>query len=114
MGVGLYIDDFGTGYSSLSYLRKFPFDKLKLDRSFVQDVRDSQGAQAIVAAVAGLGRSLGVQTAAEGVEDLLQFEHISSEGYSQMQGFLLGRPQPYDEMFALLQLRAACSLLIDR
>jgi len=114
IGVRIVMDDFGVGYSSLSYLRKFPFDKLKLDRSFVQDVRDSQGAQAIVAAVAGLGRSLGVQTAAEGVEDLLQFEHISSEGYSQMQGFLLGRPQPYDEMFALLQLRAECSLLIDR
>lgn len=99
---------------SLSYLQQFQFDKLKLDRSFIQDLRENQGTQAIVAAVAGLGRSLGVPTAAEGVEDLMQFEQVSSDGNSQMQGCLLGGHNRMTRCLHLLQLRAECSLLMDR
>ena len=92
LGVRISMDDFGTGYSSLSYLRKFSFDKIKIDRSFVSDMIDDKDCGAIVRAVAGLGASLGIKTTAEGVETPEQLAAIQAEGCSEVQGFLMGRP----------------------
>ncbi|MGA1835277.1 EAL domain-containing protein [Rhizobium wenxiniae] len=86
------MDDFGTGYSSLSYLRKFSFDKLKIDRSFVTDVVTSKENLAIVRAVVGLGKSFSATVAAEGVEDVKQYDCLKAQGCNQFQGYLFGRP----------------------
>jgi EAL domain-containing protein (putative c-di-GMP-specific phosphodiesterase class I) len=86
------MDDFGTGYSSLSYLRSFPFDKIKIDRSFVRDSSESGDARAIVKAVIGLGQSLGMATTAEGVETEAQLDLIRQHGCTEAQGFLFSRP----------------------
>lgn len=94
LGVKIVMDDFGTGYSSLSYLRTFPFDKIKLDRSFVQDAVDNEDALAIVRAVATLGKCLGLELTAEGVETKEQLDLVISEGYGSIQGYYYGRPQP--------------------
>jgi diguanylate cyclase (GGDEF)-like protein/PAS domain S-box-containing protein len=98
MGVRIAMDDFGTGYSSLSYLRSFPFDKIKLDRSFVSDLAKQEGANAIVDAVASLSRSLGMATTAEGVETQEQLETIRAAGYTEMQGFLFSPPRSAREI----------------
>ena len=92
LGVRIAMDDFGTGYSSLRYPRSFPFDRIKLDRSFVQDLADATGGVVIVRVVAGLGRSLGIPTLAEGVETADQLECLRAEGYHEAQGFHFGRP----------------------
>jgi diguanylate cyclase (GGDEF)-like protein len=92
LGVSISMDDFGTGYSSLSYLRKFPFDKIKIDQSFIRDLAVRPESMAIVRAVAGLGRSLGISTTAEGVETIDQLKTVKAEGCTQVQGFLLSRP----------------------
>lgn len=102
MGIRIVMDDFGVGYSSLSYLRSFPFDKIKLDRSFVDANVATSDSMAIVRAVAGLGRNLGMETTAEGVETEGQLESVVSEGYTQVQGFLYGRPVPGEEVAKLL------------
>jgi len=94
LGVRIALDDFGTGYSSLSYLRRFPFDKIKIDRSFVQGCEDSADGLAIVKAVIVLGRSLGMTTTAEGVETDAQLEIIRAEGCTEAQGFLFSKPLP--------------------
>src|SRR5262249_29797765 len=94
LGVRISMDDFGTGYSSLSYLRKLPCDKIKLDQSFVRDLSTRPESMAIVRAVAGLGSTLGIATTAEGVETPEQLHAVKTEGCTQVQGFLLGRPQP--------------------
>ena len=91
MGVQIAMDDFGTGYSSLSYLQKFPFDKIKIDGSFVRGLEGQSGV-AIVKAVAALGASLGMKTTAEGVETLEQLARIRADGCSEVQGYLTGRP----------------------
>jgi diguanylate cyclase (GGDEF)-like protein len=96
LGVRISMDDFGTGYSSLSYLRAFPFDKIKIDRSFVRDVADKGEARAIVRAIAGLGASLGMRTTAEGVESGEQLARLRAEGCTDAQGYLFGRPMPVD------------------
>ena len=88
------MDDFGTGYSSLSYLRSFPFDKIKIDRSFVGELPAKPDNLAIIRAVTGLGRSFGMTTTAEGVETREQFERLKLEGCDEAQGYLFGRPQP--------------------
>lgn len=93
-GVGIAMDDFGTGHSSLTQLRVFPFDRLKIDRSFVQDLTQGGDAAAIVRAVAGLGRSLGIAVTAEGVETEDQLRGLSAEGCDAAQGYLFGRPVP--------------------
>ena len=98
LGVRISMDDFGTGYSSLSYLRSFPFDKIKIDRSFVKELPDNHECGAIVRAVAGLGQCLGVATVAEGVETLEQLARLREEGCTQMQGFLFSRPAPAAEI----------------
>ena len=94
MGIRIAMDDFGTGYSSLSYLRSFPFDKIKLDRSFVSQVGENTHCTAIVRAVASLGTSLGIATTAEGVETAEQLAMLRAEGYDEVQGFLFSRPVP--------------------
>jgi len=94
LGVRISMDDFGTGYSSLSYLRSFPFDKIKIDRSFVRDLPDRADCIAIVRAISGLARSLSIATTAEGVETKEQLEHLRAEGCTEVQGFLFSPAQP--------------------
>jgi predicted signal transduction protein with EAL and GGDEF domain len=93
-GVRVAMDDFGTGYSSLSYLRSFPFDRIKIDRSFVHDIETNAEAQAIVRAVSGLGRSLGMAITVEGVETDGQLAAVRREGCRDVQGYLFSRPRP--------------------
>ena len=103
LGVKISMDDFGTGYSSLSYLRSFPFDKIKIDRSFVQDVAEqSSGSQAIVKAVSGLGKNLGMTTTAEGVETAEQLSWLRLEGCSEVQGYLFSRPMPASDVRSMI------------
>jgi EAL domain-containing protein (putative c-di-GMP-specific phosphodiesterase class I) len=110
LGVRISMDDFGTGYSSLSYLRSFPFDKIKIDRSFVKDLPLSSDCVAIIRAVAGLGSSLGVTTLAEGVETVEQLDRLRAEGCDEVQGFLFSRPRPARELGPFLRLGAAAAL----
>jgi diguanylate cyclase (GGDEF)-like protein/PAS domain S-box-containing protein len=98
MGISIVLDDFGTGYSSLSYLRMFPFDKIKIDRSFVHELAKSADCAAIVSAVAGLGRSLRIDTVAEGVETEDQLLLVHAAGCTHAQGYLFGRPCPVAEL----------------
>jgi EAL domain-containing protein (putative c-di-GMP-specific phosphodiesterase class I) len=102
LGVRISMDDFGTGYSSLSYLHSFPFDKIKIDRSFVTDLEARSDRAAIVRAVAGLGCTLGMKTTAEGVETPEQLEWLRSEGCTEVQGFLFSQPRPAKEIFELI------------
>jgi diguanylate cyclase (GGDEF)-like protein len=94
LGVRISMDDFGTGYSSLSYLRSFPFDKIKIDKSFVSEMSAKDDSRAIVKAVIGLGRSLGMSTAAEGIETEAQLDLVRQQGCTEVQGFLLSPPLP--------------------
>ncbi len=96
MGVSIAIDDFGTGYSSLDTLRSFPFDKIKLDRSFMSEVESNEQSKAIVRAILALGHSLSVPVLAEGVETCEQLTVLRKEGCTEAQGFLLGRPGAID------------------
>lgn len=97
-GVSIAMDDFGTGYSSLSYLQSFPFDKIKIDRSFVAGLQGSDDARAIVKAVIGLSHALNLPVVAEGVEDSFQLELLRQELCTEVQGFLIGRPQRIDTL----------------
>ena len=96
LGVGIAMDDFGTGYSSLSYLQSFPFDKIKIDRSFITNVQSSMESAAIVRAVIGLARGLKVPVTAEGVETREQLQFLSEESCNEIQGYLIGRPSPIE------------------
>jgi diguanylate cyclase (GGDEF)-like protein/PAS domain S-box-containing protein len=102
LGVSISMDDFGTGYSSLSYLRSFPFDKIKIDRSFVKDLAQRSDCVAIVRAISGLGRSLNITTTAEGVETNDQLDWLRAEGCNEVQGFLFSAARPASEIDALL------------
>lgn len=102
LGVRVALDDFGTGYSSLSYLRSFPFDKLKIDRSFIVDLLANEGATAIIRAITTLADALGIETTAEGVESSEQLDILRSEGCNQIQGYLFSRPIPAKDVPALL------------
>jgi diguanylate cyclase (GGDEF)-like protein len=102
LGVRISMDDFGTGYSSLSYLRSFPFDKIKIDRSFVHELATRGDSMAIVRAVTGLGKSLGISTTAEGVETREQLALLRSEGCNEVQGFLFSQPRPAAEVEKML------------
>jgi diguanylate cyclase len=104
LGVSLALDDFGTGYSSLDTLRSFPFDKIKLDQSFVRETESSRQATAIVRAVLALGKSLGIPVLAEGIETPDQLALLAGEGCDEVQGFLLGRPAPLSQIIASGQL----------
>jgi EAL domain-containing protein (putative c-di-GMP-specific phosphodiesterase class I) len=107
LGVRVAMDDFGTGYSSLSYLQSFPFDKIKIDRAFIQQVADESSALNIVRAVTALANGLGMATTAEGVETTDQLTAIKSEGCTEMQGFLSSRARSAQEIAELL--RAECT-----
>jgi diguanylate cyclase (GGDEF)-like protein len=98
LGIRIAMDDFGTGYSSLTYLQSFPFDKIKIDRSFVKDITESTGSLNIVRAVAALANGLGMMATAEGVETREQLDRIASEGCTEMQGFLFSKPLPAQEI----------------
>lgn len=105
MGVTIALDDFGTGYSSLDTLRTFPFDKIKLDRSFVEQVERSEQTAAMVRAVLALGRSLKIPVLAEGIENSDQLSMLSIEGCDEVQGYLLGRPMPIDQIVGSGQIK---------
>ena len=98
LGVRIAMDDFGTGYSSLTYLQCFPFDKIKIDRSFVKDITENQGSLNIVRAVAALANGMGMTATAEGVETSEQLDKITSEGCTEMQGYLFSKPLPAAEI----------------
>jgi diguanylate cyclase (GGDEF)-like protein len=109
LGVRIAMDDFGTGYSSLSYLRSFPFDKIKIDRSFIKDLGEENDCSAIVKAVAGLGIALGMTTTAEGVETAEQLRQVRAHGCNEVQGYYFGRPCPASLLPALFQNRIAAA-----
>lgn len=92
LGVRIALDDFGTGYSSLSYLRSFPFDKVKIDRSFVEDLGGNGSGHAVIRAITALADALGMETLAEGVEEIEQFEALEREGCRYIQGYLFSKP----------------------
>ncbi|MBV9461356.1 MAG: EAL domain-containing protein [Bradyrhizobium sp.] len=94
LGIRIAMDDFGTGYSSLTYLQSFPFDKIKIDRSFVKDITENAGSLNIVRAVASLANGMGMTATAEGVETNEQLDRITAEGCTEMQGYLFSRPLP--------------------
>jgi EAL domain-containing protein (putative c-di-GMP-specific phosphodiesterase class I) len=102
LGVKIAMDDFGTGYSSLSYLQTFPFDRIKIDRSFVKGVAEDLGSLNIVRAVAALANGIGMATTAEGVETQAQLDAVKSEGCTEMQGFLFSRALPAGEIHRFL------------
>jgi diguanylate cyclase (GGDEF)-like protein len=105
LGVRISMDDFGTGYSSLSYLRSFPFDKIKIDRSFIGDLAKGDNAVAIVQAILDLAKSLKMTTTAEGVETAAQQSLLQAAGCNEMQGYLFSRPKPAAEIAELLNVR---------
>ena len=102
LGARIAMDDFGTGYSSLGYLRRFPFDKIKIDKSFVHGMTDQADCLAIVRAVIGLGRALGIAVNAEGVETIEQHDALRSEGCGELQGYLFSKPRPVTDVSAML------------
>ena len=102
LGVRVALDDFGTGYSSLSYLRAFPFDKIKIDRSFIIDLLNSDGATAIIRSITTLAEALGMETTAEGVENAGQLDILREQGCSHIQGFYFSRPLPEADVARLL------------
>ena len=103
LGVKIALDDFGTGYSSLSYLRSFPFDKVKIDKSFVEDLGTSGNGHAVIRAITTLAAALGMETLAEGVEDIAQFEVLEREGCQNIQGYLFSRPVAAEAVAGLLR-----------
>jgi diguanylate cyclase (GGDEF)-like protein len=103
LGVQIAMDDFGTGYSSLSYFRSFRFDRIKIDRSFVQNISGDDSALAVIRAVSGLSASLGMATTAEGVETEEQMQRLRAEGCKELQGFFFSPPRPASEIAQLLK-----------
>jgi EAL domain-containing protein (putative c-di-GMP-specific phosphodiesterase class I) len=102
MGVRVALDDFGTGYSSLSYLRSFPFDKIKIDKCFVNDVAQDESSAAIVRAIVDLATALHMETTAEGVEDKDQLAELRGQGCSSIQGYIFSRPVEADQVMKLI------------
>jgi len=111
MGVRIAMDDFGTGFSSLAYFRQFPFDKVKIDQSFVRDMLDNRQSMAIVTAVIGLGRSLGLVVLAEGVETPEQLAALAAQGCHQVQGYLIGKPLAQQQYARFTSRRRGLELL---
>jgi len=105
LGIRIAMDDFGTGYSSLTYLQSFPFDKIKIDRSFVKDITENAGSLYIVRAVAALANGMGMAATAEGVETSEQLDKIAAVGCTEMQGYLFSKPLPVAEIERLFLSR---------
>jgi diguanylate cyclase (GGDEF)-like protein/PAS domain S-box-containing protein len=103
LGAKIAMDDFGTGYSSLGYLRTFPFDKIKVDRGFITDLPTGKESLAIIRAVAGIGRTLGITTTVEGVETQVQLDAINAEGFDEAQGYLFARPLPAAKVLQVIR-----------
>ncbi|ACP22262.1 conserved hypothetical protein (plasmid) [Sinorhizobium fredii NGR234] len=108
LGVKIAMDDFGTGYSSLGYLRTFAFDKIKVDRGFISDLPTGKESLAIIRAVAGIGRTLGITTAVEGVETQTQLDVIHAEGFDEAQGYLFARPLTAARVLEAIQVSLLC------
>jgi EAL domain-containing protein (putative c-di-GMP-specific phosphodiesterase class I) len=107
MGIAIALDDFGTGYASLSYLRSFPFDKIKIDQTFVRDLPARPDCVAIVRAVSGLARDLGMKTVAEGVETPDHLARVMEAGCDEAQGYLFCRPVPAGDLLEFLRGRVS-------
>src|SRR5262249_50951602 len=114
IGVKIVLDDFGTGSSSLSYLRSFPFDRIKIDHSFVKDYGLRNDADAIVRAIVGLGKSLRIPVTAEGVETDEQLELVRAEGCDEAQGHLISRPVSASQVPALMTSLAMSLVVASR
>jgi EAL domain-containing protein (putative c-di-GMP-specific phosphodiesterase class I) len=114
LGVQFAMDDFGTGYSSLGYLLRFPFSKIKIDRSFITGLPDKKEPRAIVRAIAGLARSLNMQVTAEGVETAQQLEQVRRLGCTEIQGYLFSPPRPASEIHQLFMPRGKNSECVIR
>ena len=115
LGVAIVTDDFGTGYSSLSYLWRFPFDKIKIDRSFMQGIDTSgRDAETVVRAIIALGRELDMRVTVEGVETARQAAFLDSANTDQMQGYLFAKPMPASKIGALILKDFQTSLLIPK
>ena len=106
LGVQIAMDDFGTGHSSLSYLLSFPFDKIKIDRCFIEGLPDDNNSRAIVRAIVGLACNLDMTTTAEGVETESQLEVVNALGCIEMQGYIFSPPRPAGEISRLFQSSA--------
>ena len=102
LGVKLAMDDFGTGYSSLSSLRSFPFDVIKIDRQFINDMEDRDGGREVVQAILGLGKALGLSVTAEGVETVRQLTMLTADDCIEVQGYLLAHPMSLESVSTLL------------
>ena len=102
MGIGLAVDDFGSGFSALSYLRKFQFDRLKIDRTFVDDIASSADSSALVSAILSMAQSLSLGSVAEGVETEEQAARLIEQGCDEIQGFLISPPVSADEFIRFL------------
>ena len=111
LGLTIALDDFGTGYSSLSYLRSFPFDKIKIDQSFVRDISNRRDCVAIVRAVADLAQTLSMRTVAEGVETLDHLERVRAAGCDEVQGYFFSRPVPASDVLAVV---AQCAMQLGQ
>jgi EAL domain-containing protein (putative c-di-GMP-specific phosphodiesterase class I) len=112
LGVRIVLDDFGTGYSSLSYLQRFPFDKIKIDRSFIKDVADSADSRSIVQAVVSIAAQRNITTTAEGVETEQQMESLRTLGCTQMQGYLFSPAIPAPKIKQLFLSRRARAVAV--
>jgi diguanylate cyclase (GGDEF)-like protein len=112
LGVSISLDDFGTGYSSLNYLRKFPFQKIKIDQSFIAGLGEERDAQAIIGAVAGLGASLDKTVVAEGIETEEQLKQVKMHGCHEGQGHFFGEPMPADIIQARLEASTSVAQLV--
>lgn len=106
MGVRISLDDFGTGYSSLSYLKRFPIDTLKIDQAFVRDIGNNPDDEAIARAIIAMAHTMGMDVVAEGVETQAQMDFMVNEGCDYIQGYLLSRPVPDEELSGLLRRQA--------